>query len=157
MLHIFISANGDAIRPGATGEPLPGYEAAILDGEGRPLPRGHSGRLAVRGPTGCRYLGDSRQKEYVADGCNITGDCYRVDDDGYFWFEARADDMIVSAGYNIAAPEVESALIGHPAVREVAVIGAPNLERGQIVKAFVVLASGVVPGADVVKMLQDFV
>ena len=157
MLHIFISAKGHAIRPGATGKPLPGYEATIMDDNGHPLPRGHSGRLAVRGPTGCRYLADPRQKEYVVDGWNITGDCYRVDDDGYFWFEARGDDMIVSAGYNIAAPEVEAALIGHPAVKEVAVIGAPNPERGQIVKAFVVLVSGVSPDADVVKMLQDFV
>jgi 2-aminobenzoate-CoA ligase len=111
----------------------------------------------VRGPTGCRYLADDRQQRYVANGWNLTGDRYHVDEDGYFWFEARSDDMIVSAGYNIAAPEVESALLEHPAVREVAVVGAPCPERGQIVKGFVVLAEGWQPGALLVKELQDFV
>jgi 2-aminobenzoate-CoA ligase len=157
LIHIFISAKGDEIRPGATGRPLPGYEAVVLDDDGRPLPRGSSGRLAIRGPTGCRYLADERQKRYVVNGWNVTGDRYRVDEDGYFWFEARADDMIISAGYNIAGPEVESALIAHPAVREVAVIGAPDAERGQVVKAFVVLQPGFAAGATLVKELQDFV
>jgi 2-aminobenzoate-CoA ligase len=157
MTHIFISAKGDAIRPGATGKPLPGYEAVVLDDNGRPLPRGSSGRLAVRGPTGCRYLADARQTGYVIDGWNVTGDRYRVDEDGYFWFEARADDMIVSAGYNIAGPEVEAALVAHPAVREAAVIGVPDEERGQIVKAFVVVESGFAPGPALVRDLQDFV
>jgi 2-aminobenzoate-CoA ligase len=157
MIHIFISARGDEIRPGATGKPLPGYEAVVLDDEDRPLPLGSSGRLAVRGPTGCRYLADDRQKGYVVNGWNVTGDRYRVDEDGYFWFEARADDMIISAGYNIAGPEVESALIAHPAVKEVAVIGAPDGDRGQIVKAFVVLQGGFTAGPALVKELQDFV
>ena len=157
MIHIFISAKGDEIRPGATGKPLPGYEAVVLDDDDRPLPRGSSGRLAVRGPTGCRYLADERQKGYVVNGWNVTGDRYRVDEDGYFWFEARADDMIISAGYNIAGPEVESALIAHAAVREVAVIGAPDEDRGQVVKAFVVLQPGHAAGGALAKELQDFV
>jgi len=157
MMHIFISAKGDDIRPGSTGRPLPGYEAVVLDDAGRPLPHGQVGRLAVRGPTGCRYLDDPRQREYVVNGWNITGDRYLVDADGYFWFQSRADDMIVSSGYNIAGPEVESALLGHPAVREVAVIGAPDVERGQIVKAFVVLQPGHVGGAELCRALQDFV
>jgi len=157
MMHIFISAKGAEIRPGATGRPLPGYQAVVLDEQNRPLPRGHAGRLAVRGPTGCRYLADPRQKDFVIDGWNVTGDRYLVDDDGYFWFQARADDMIVSAGYNIAGPEVEVALLGHPAVQEVAVIGAPDEDRGQIVKAFVVLRTGYAPGPLLIKELQDFV
>jgi len=142
MIHIFIGAADDDVRPGATGRPLPGYRACVLDERGRPLPPGSSGRLAVKGPTGCRYLDDPRQRQYVIDGWNVTGDRYRVDEDGYFWFEARADDMIVSAGYNIAGPEVEAALAAHPAVRECAVIGAPDEERGSIVKAFVVAEPG---------------
>jgi 2-aminobenzoate-CoA ligase len=157
MIHIFISAKGDAIRPGSTGRPLPGYEAVVLDDEDRPLPPGSSGRLAVRGPTGCRYLADDRQKGYVVNGWNVTGDRYRVDEDGYFWFEARADDMIISGGYNIAGPEVEAALVGHPSVREVAVIGAPDEERGQIVKAFVVVQPGHEPGAALARELQEHV
>ncbi len=139
MIHIFISASGDAIRPGSTGKPVPGYEARIIDADGKPLPAGETGRLAVRGPTGCRYLDDARQAAYVQDGWNLTGDVYRLDEDGYFWFVARSDDMIVSSGYNIGAPEVENALLRHPAVAEAAVIGMPDEERGQIVKAFVVL------------------
>jgi 2-aminobenzoate-CoA ligase len=139
MIHIFISASGDAIRPGSTGKPVPGYEARIIDADGKPLPAGETGRLAVRGPTGCRYLDDARQAAYVQDGWNLTGDVYHLDEDGYFWFVARADDMIVSSGYNIGAPEVENALLRHPAVAEAAVIGVPDEERGQIVKAFVVL------------------
>lgn len=157
MIHMFIGAKGKDIRPGATGKPLPGYEAAVLDDDYQPLPRGRSGQLAVRGPTGCRYLADDRQRRYVVNGWNLTGDRYHIDEDGYFWFEARTDDMIVSAGYNIAAPEVESALLEHPAVREVAVVGVPCPERGQIVKGFVVLTEGWQPGPHLAKQLQDFV
>jgi 2-aminobenzoate-CoA ligase len=157
MIHIFISAAGDAIRPGATGKPLPGYRACILDDEGQPLPLGSTGRLAVKGPTGCRYLADSRQLNYVQNGWNITGDTYRVDADGYFWFQARADDMIVSSGYNIAGPEVEWALLAHPAVRECAVVGAPDAERGHIVKAFVVLKPEQQASEALARELQDFV
>jgi 2-aminobenzoate-CoA ligase len=156
MIHIFISAKGDEIRPGATGKPLPGYEAVVLDDEGKPMTRG-VGRLAVRGPTGCRYLDDDRQKNYVVDGWNVTGDRYRIDEDGYFWFEARTDDMIISAGYNIAGPEVEVALLTHPAVREVAVIGAPDAQRGQVVKAVVVLNEGYADNAAMARTLQDHV
>lgn len=157
MIHIFISAAGEDIRPGATGKPLPGYRACVLDDDGKPLPPGSSGRLAVIGPTGCRYLDDPRQQAYVINGWNVTGDRYRVDADGYFWFEARADDMIISSGYNIAGPEVESALLAHPAVRECAVVGAPDEARGHIVKAYVVVAAGQETGEALAKTLQDFV
>lgn len=157
LIHIFISAKGDAVRPGATGKALPGYDAVVLDEHGQALPLGSAGRLAVRGPTGCRYLADERQRQYVIDGWNVTGDRYLLDDDGYFWFQARADDMIVSSGYNIAGPEVESALIAHPAVREAAVIGIPDEERGQMVKAFIVLAPGFTAGPPLVLELQEFV
>jgi 2-aminobenzoate-CoA ligase len=140
MLHIFISAAGDDIRPGSTGRAIPGYQARVVDENGVPLPAGQVGLLEVRGPTGCRYLDDvERQRAYVRDGWNLTGDTYRMDADGYFWYQARSDDMIVSSGYNIAAPEVENALLTHPAVHECAVIGVPDAERGHIVKAFVVL------------------
>jgi 2-aminobenzoate-CoA ligase len=141
MMHIFISAAGDAIVPGATGRVVPGYSACVLDAEGRPLGQGE-GRLAVRGPTGCRYLDDPRQSAYVQQGWNVTGDTYRLDADGYFHYVARSDDMIVSAGYNIAAPEVENALLAHAAVAECAVVGAPDPDRGMIVKAYVVCAAG---------------
>jgi 2-aminobenzoate-CoA ligase len=157
MIHIFISAAGDEIRPGATGKPLPGYRACVLDAAGQPLPAGSTGRLAVTGPTGCRYLDDDRQRDYVLNGWNVTGDIYRVDEDGYFWFVARADDMIVSAGYNIAGPEVEWALLAHPAVRECAVIGAPDPERGIVVKACIVLAPDQAGDAALIRELQDFV
>jgi 2-aminobenzoate-CoA ligase len=157
MIHIFISAAGDEIRPGATGKPLPGYRACVLDAAGQPLPAGSTGRLAVTGPTGCRYLDDDRQRDYVLNGWNVTGDIYRVDEDGYFWFVARADDMIVSAGYNIAGPEVEWALLAHPAVRECAVIGAPDPERGIVVKACIVLAPDQDGDAALIRELQDFV
>jgi 2-aminobenzoate-CoA ligase len=157
MLHIFISAAGDAIRPGSTGRPLPGYRAAVVDEAMRPLPPGEIGRLAVRGPTGCRYLADERQGEYVRAGWNITGDAYKVDEDGYFWFQARTDDMIISAGYNIAGPEVEDALLEHDAVAECAVVGAPDPVRGQIVKAFVVPRQGTRGSEALGKDLQDFV
>ena len=157
MIHIFISASGDDIRPGSTGKPLPGYKACILDEDGEPMLPGATGRLAVTGPTGCRYLDDERQRDYVRNGWNVTGDLYRLDEEGYFWFVARADDMIVSAGYNIAGPEVEWALLAHPAVRECAVVGTADRERGTIVKACVVLAPGRSGDIALVKELQDFV
>jgi 2-aminobenzoate-CoA ligase len=157
MLHIFISASGDAIRPGATGRPIPGYQAMVVDDEMRPLPQGEIGRLAVRGPTGCRYLADERQKEYVREGWNLTGDAYKVDRDGYFWFQARTDDMIISAGYNVAGPEVEEALLEHDAVAECAVVSAPDPVRGQIVKAFVVPRQGIAGSDALRKELQEFV
>jgi 2-aminobenzoate-CoA ligase len=156
MMHIFISASGDAIRPGATGKAVPGYRACVLDGEGRPLPHG-TGRLAVKGPTGCRYFDDARQADYVQDGWNVTGDTYRQDEEGYFWYVARSDDMIVSAGYNIAAPEVENALYLHAAVAECAVVGAPCDARGQKVKAFVVPAQGWAASPDLAEALQAHV
>ena len=157
MLHIFISADEEHARPGATGTPVPGYQACILGPDGKPLPRGAVGRLAVRGPTGCRYLDDPRQAQYVLDGWNVTGDAYCEDENGYFRYQARTDDMIISAGYNIAAPEVETVLLEHAAVAECAVIGVPDDERGQIVKAFVVLRAGHAPDAATVKALQDYV
>ena len=140
MMHIFVSAAGDDVRPGSTGKAVPGYEATVLDADGKPIDEG-VGRLAIKGPTGCRYLDDPRQRDYVVNGWNVTGDTYRRDADGYYWYLARSDDMIVSAGYNIGAPEVENALLSHPAVAECAVIGVPCPERGQKVKAFVVLAA----------------
>ena len=157
MLHIFISADEAHARAGATGTPVPGYQACILGPDGEKLPRGAVGRLAVRGPTGCRYLDDPRQAQYVHDGWNVTGDAYLEDEDGYFRYQARTDDMIISAGYNIAAPEVETVLLEHAAVAECAVIGVPDEERGQIVKAFVVLRAGHAPDAATVKALQDYV
>lgn len=157
MMHIFISAKGADIRPGATGKPLPGYRACVLDEAGQPLPAGQAGRLAVKGPTGCRYLDDPRQGDYVKNGWNVTGDRYLVDADGYFWFEARADDMIISGGYNIASPEVEAALMTHPAVKECAVVGVPDDARGHIVKAFVVLDPSHAPGPSLAKELQEHV
>jgi len=157
MLHIFIAATEEEIRPGATGKPVPGYEAKVIDDEGRTLPPGSIGRLAVRGPTGCRYLADERQRKYAQDGWNITGDTYLMDEDGYFWYQARSDDMIISAGYNIAGPEVEAALLTHPAVAECGVVGAPDDGRGTVVKAYVVLRSDFRPSADLTKDLQDHV
>jgi len=156
MMHIFISASGDDIRPGATGKAVPGYRAAVLDDDGRAMANG-TGRLAIIGPTGCRYFDDERQAKYVQSGWNVTGDTYRVDEDGYFWFVARSDDMIISAGYNIAAPEVENALYAHPAVQECAVIGVPCEERGQRVKAFVVPCPGHAPDAALASALQAHV
>jgi 2-aminobenzoate-CoA ligase len=157
MIHIFISASGDAIRPGATGKPVPGYRAQLFDPDFHPVAGAGTGRLGVRGPTGCRYLSDPRQRDYVVGGWNMTGDVYRRDEDGYYWFVARADDMIVSGGYNIAGPEVEAALALHPDVEECAVVGWPDAERGQIVKAVVVPRPGVAAGPDFVKTLQDHV
>jgi 2-aminobenzoate-CoA ligase len=157
LLHIFISHDEAHARPGATGTPVPGYRACVMDSEGHPLPRGNVGDLAVQGPTGCRYLADPRQSTYVRNGWNYTGDAYLVDDDGYFVYQARTDDMIVSAGYNIAGPEVESALLLHPAVSECGVVGVADPERGQIVKAFVVLKEGHAPDAAMTAALQEFV
>jgi 2-aminobenzoate-CoA ligase len=156
MMHIFISASGDDIRPGATGKAVPGYVATVLDDTGQPLASG-VGRLAVKGPTGCRYFDDDRQAHYVQHGWNVTGDTYRKDEDGYFWYVARSDDMIISSGYNIAAPEVENALYAHPAVQECAVVGVPCEERGQRVKVFVVTAPGHEPGEALAGALQDHV
>ncbi len=157
MLHIFIGCPEESLRAGATGKPVPGYQAKIIDENGNTLPPNVPGRLAVRGPTGCRYLADERQKKYVERGWNVTGDTYLCDEDGYFWYQARSDDMIVSAGYNIAGPEVESVLLAHPAVAECGVVGCPDSERGQIVKAYVVLRSGFSGDAAMTKILQDFV
>lgn len=157
MLHIFVASAGTEVRPGATGKVIPGYQACILDENGQQLPPDTVGRLAVKGPTGCRYLADERQSTYVQHGWNLTGDAYMMDKDGYFWFQARTDDMIITAGYNVAGPEVEGALFMHPAVAECAVVGAPNVERGTIIKAFVVLRSGYSGDATLVRALQDFV
>jgi 2-aminobenzoate-CoA ligase len=157
MLHIFIGSPESEIRPGSTGKPVPGYEAKVVDDNGAQVPPNTIGRLAVRGPTGCRYLADKRQAHYVRDGWNITGDTYVEDADGYFWYQARSDDMIVSAGYNIAGPEVEAALLAHPAVAECGVVGAPHEERGQIVKAYIVLRPGQTGDATLTKTLQDHV
>jgi 2-aminobenzoate-CoA ligase len=157
MLHIFISSDEAHARPGATGTAVPGYRACIMDDDGHPVPPGTVGHLAVKGPTGCRYLADEPQATYVKDGWNYTGDAYLMDTDGYFHFQARTDDLIVSAGYNIAAPEVEEALMQHPAVAECAVIGEPDAARGHIVKAFVVPREGYTPSAALVRELQDFV
>ena len=158
MLHIFISADEQQARAGATGRVVPGYQACVMDDQLKPLPPGQVGRLAVKGPTGCRYLDDpQRQAAYVQGGWNLTGDAYRIDEDGYFWFQARTDDLIVSAGYNIAGPEVEDALLRHPAVAECAVVGVPDAQRGQIVKAFVVLKPGQPADQAAARGLQDFV
>jgi len=157
MGAIFIAAAGDEIRPGATGKVVPGYRAAVLDPQGEPAPAGTIGRLAVKGPTGCRYLADERQQTYVVNGWNVTGDAYRMDADGYFFYQARADDMIVSAGYNIGGPEVEEALLTHPAVAECAVVGWPDDERGQVVKACVALRLGYRRSPELVAALQEHV
>jgi 2-aminobenzoate-CoA ligase len=157
MLHIFIGAADDDIRPGSTGRAVPGYVAAVVDDDGNPVPDGEIGRLAVKGPTGCRYLADPRQQVYVQHGWNITGDTFVRDSDGYFWYQARSDDMIVSGGYNIAGPEVEEALLAHGDVVECGVVGVPDAARGQLVKAYVVLAPGVTATPELARTLQDFV
>ncbi len=157
LFHIFISADEAHAKPGATGLPVPGYRAAVLGEDGRELPRGQVGRLAVKGPTGCKYLDDPRQSAYVQGGWNITGDAYLVDEDGQFVYQARTDDMIISGGYNIAGPEVEGALLLHPAVAECGVVGVPDEARGMLVKAFVVLKPGHEAGDTMARELQDFV
>jgi 2-aminobenzoate-CoA ligase len=157
MLHIFISNRFADRKAASTGKPVGGYEARIVDEDMREVPRGTIGKLAVRGPTGCRYMADDRQKAYVRDGWNLTGDAFYEDEDGFFHFAARSDDMIISSGYNIAGPEVEAALIAHPDVLECAVIGAPDNERGQVVEAHVVLVAGIAADELTVKRLQDHV
>jgi 2-aminobenzoate-CoA ligase len=157
MLHVFVGSPEEEMRPGATGKPVPGYEAQVVGADGREVPAGSPGRLAVRGPTGCRYLGDKRQAEYVRRGWNFTGDTYIKDADGYFHYQARSDDMIISAGYNIAGPEVEAVLLTHPAVAECGVVAAPDDDRGQIVKAYIVLRQGFTADAALTRTLQDFV
>ena len=157
MLHIFIGAPLDKVRPGATGIPVPGYEAKLIDDDGNDLPRGSTGRLAVRGPTGCRYLADPRQEQYVQNGWNVTGDTYHQDEDGYFWYQARSDDMIIASGYNISGPEVEVALLTHPAVAECGVVAAADADRGMLVKAYVVLRDPNAASPEMVRTLQDHV
>jgi 2-aminobenzoate-CoA ligase len=157
MLHIFIGSPEDEARAGSTGRVVPGYEAKVIDDAGHEMPPGIPGRLAVRGPTGCRYLADPRQTVYVQSGWNVTGDTYVMDKDRYYYYQARSDDMIISSGYNIAGPEVEGALLGHPAVAECGVVGVADEERGQIVKAYVVLRAGHTGDATMTKDLQEYV
>jgi 2-aminobenzoate-CoA ligase len=158
MLHIFISASGDDIRPGSTGRAVPGYQARVVDDAGQELPPSTVGRLAVKGPTGCRYLADPvRQRAYVQHGWNLTGDAYLMDADGYFWFQARSDDMILSSGYNIAGPEVENVLLEHPAVQECAVVATPDAARGNLVTAYIVLRDPTAAGDELIAALQAFV
>ena len=157
MFHIFISSAGDEVRPGAIGKVVPGYQARVVDEHGQELPRGTVGRLAVTGPTGCRYLDDPRQTRYVRDGWNYPGDTFMQDEDGYFHYQARDDDMIITAGYNVGGPEVEDALLLHPAVAECGVVGKPDPERGMIVKAYCVLRTTHTPSTELVKALQDHV
>ena len=157
LIHIFISAAGEELRPGATGKPVPGYQAVVLDDDYNPLPPGSTGFLGVKGPTGCRYLDDDRQNDYVKNGWNVTGDVFHQDAEGYFWFKARSDDMIVSGGYNISGPEVEDGLLTHEAVLECAVVASPDKDRGSIVKAFVVLKNGSDASEKMATALQDHV
>ncbi|HLH10679.1 MAG TPA: AMP-binding protein, partial [Methylovirgula sp.] len=157
LLHIFISNRADSAAPGTTGRPVTGYEARIVDDDMNELPAGSVGKLAVRGPTGCRYLADARQSTYVRQGWNLTGDTFVRDEKGNFHFVARSDDMIISSGYNIAGPEVEAALLRHPAVAECGVVGAPDEARGMIVKAYVVLAGGTAADDALTVALQDHV
>lgn len=157
MLHIFIGSRPEEAKPGSTGRVVPGYEARIIDAEGNPVPDGTPGRLAVRGPTGCRYMADARQAVYVQNGWNITGDSFIRDVEGYFWYQARNDDMIVSSGYNIAGPEVEAVLLQHPAVAECAVVGLADPARGMLVTAVVVLSPGFTGDPALTEALQAHV
>lgn len=157
MTHIFVSHTVDKVRHGSTGYAIPGYRTVVLDESGRPCPPGVVGRLAVKGPTGCRYLTDDRQQAYVENGWNITGDAYTMDEDGYLYYQARNDDMIISAGYNIAGIEVESCLLEHEAVSECGVVGIDDEERGQLVTAFIVLKPGHAKDDEMRRKLQDFV
>ncbi len=157
VMHIYLASGPEDYRPGAVGRMLPGYRGRIVDDDMNPLPPGKVGKLAIQGPTGCRYLSDERQTNYVRDGWNLPGDAFHMDEDGYFYYHARIDDMIVSSGYNIASPEVEWALLAHPAVAECGVTGIPDEDRGQIVKAFVVLKPEFSPGEALASELQDFV
>ena len=156
MIHVFISATGDEIRPGATGKAIPGYRACILGDDDQPAPPGTLGRLALKGPTGCKYLADERQKNYVVNGWNTTGDVCTMDEDGYVWYQGRTDDMIISSGYNISGAEIEAALLPHPAVSECGVVGIPDEARGMIIKAFVVPAEGVRASEQLAGELQEF-
>jgi 2-aminobenzoate-CoA ligase len=157
VFHIYISAAGDQVRKGAVGKAVPGFTAKVVDDKGNEVPRGTVGKLALQGPVGCRYLDDPRQTDYVKNGWNYPGDSFVQDDDGYFFYQARADDMIITAGYNVGGPEVEDALLKHPAVAECGVIGKPDADRGMIVKAFCVLKPGNEGDAALVKALQDHV
>lgn len=157
MIHIYIASGPDDYRPGALGKLLPGYTGMIVDDDMNPLPPGEVGKLAIKGPTGCRYLADERQQNYVKNGWNLPGDAFHMDADGYFYYHARVDDIIVTSGYNVSSPEVEWALLAHPAVAECGVIGVPDPDRGQIIKAFVVLKPGQVGDEAMTKTLQDFV
>jgi 2-aminobenzoate-CoA ligase len=157
MFHIFISAAPADVRPGAIGKVVPGYIAKVVDEDGNEVPRGTVGKIAVIGPTGCKYLDDPRQANYVKDGWNYPGDAFTQDEDGYFFYQARADDMIITSGYNVGGPEVEDALLRHPAVAECGVIGKPDDARGMIVKAFCVLKPGHAGDAEMVKTLQNHV
>jgi 2-aminobenzoate-CoA ligase len=157
MIHIFIAASGSDVREGAIGKAVPGYEVEVLGDDLEPLARGEIGRLAVRGPTGCRYLSDSRQRTYVQRGWNLTGDACTMDADGYVYFKARTDDLIISSGYNIGAPEVEGAVLEHESVAECAVVGVPDAERGQCVKAFIVLKPDVTPSDELAHDIQEHV
>ncbi len=157
MMHIFLSNTLDEMRPGSVGKPVPGFTVTLLDDDDRPIEGAGDGRLAVRGPVGCRYLNDSRQRDYVREGWNVTGDLFRRDQDGFYWYLGRADDMIISSGYNIAGPEVEAALLARPDVAECAVVGAPDPDRGAIVKAYVVLKDGAAASPAMAKALQNHV
>jgi 2-aminobenzoate-CoA ligase len=158
MLHCFISAAEDEVKAGSTGKVIPGYRAKVVDDDGRDAPAGTIGNLAVQGPTGCRYMDNlERQRAYVRDGWNYPGDSYRMDEDGYFWYQARTDDLIVSSGYNISGAEVENVLLDHPCVQECGVVGVPDEERGQVVKAFIVLRAGFNAGDALAKEVQEFV
>jgi 2-aminobenzoate-CoA ligase len=157
MIHVFVSSPPEDVRRGAIGRVVPGYVAQVVDDDFNPLPPGEVGRLAIKGPTGCRYLNDERQKKFVQNGWNLPGDTFKMDEDGYFFYQARNDDMIISAGYNIAGPEVEDALLAHEAVAECGVIGQPDPDRGNIVKAFIVLKPGFEANDAMVKTLQDHV
>jgi len=157
MIHIFVSASGNDIHPGAIGKAVQGYTVAILDADNQPVSSPESGRLAVKGPTGCKYLSDDRQKDYVVDGWNVTGDICRCDEDGYIWYVSRSDDMIISGGYNIAGPDVEAALMQHEAVLECAVVGAPDADRGQVVTAYIVLREGYEKSDAMIQAIQQHV
>jgi 2-aminobenzoate-CoA ligase len=157
VIHIYISSAGQQVRAGSIGQVVPGYVAQIVDDDMQPVPPGVVGRLAVRGPTGCKYLADPRQQDYVKNGWNLPGDTFVMDADGYFSYQARNDDMIISAGYNIAGPEVEGALLQHPAVAECGVVGMPDEDRGHIVQAYVVLKPGHTGDAAMEKALQEHV
>lgn len=157
MIHVYVSSRPENVRPGAIGQVVPGFQAQVVDDNLQPVPNGTVGRLAVRGPSGCRYLSDPRQMQFVQDGWNLPGDTFTMDDDGYLFYQARNDDMIISSGYNIAGPEVEDCLLKHPAVSECGVVGVPDDLRGQILKAYIILKEGHYPDDDLAKELQNFV